>query len=505
MIKIFKTEDIKHLDALTMEKEPVSSFDLMKRAVKNMMDEMLPLVTRDTSFTLLAGPGNNGGDALVLARNLLILGFHTEVFLFNPKNKLSTDCYSALNEFETAGGNVTIVCNDFNPNITHNTIVIDGLFGSGLSRPLDGIYAQAVQTINCINAVQVWAIDIPSGLMGEDNSQNTSGYIIKATHTFTFQQPKLAFLLPENETYIGSLHVIDIKIHPEAIEQTPTNLFLTTAEDIKLHHRKKFSHKGSFGHALLVAGKYGMAGAAILAAKSCLKTGCGLISVHAPSKLVNIIQISFPEAILDIDDDENEISSIKSVNKYSAIGIGPGIGTGEKTAMALEKLLNTLENKHIVLDADALNIIANNKHLITKLPPETIITPHPKEFDRLCGTSHNGYERLHKAISFSANHQLIIVLKGAYSAVVFPNKKVYFNTTGNNGMATAGSGDVLTGIILSLLTQNYTPQQAALYGTYIHGLAGDLYANEISEESLLASDIFSHIGLAIKSIKAKQN
>lgn len=498
-MKIFKTTQIKELDAYTITHEPISSYNLMNRAVRCLVDELLHYLDREQHVVILAGPGNNGGDALVLARTLTYFNQPQTIYLFD-NGKVSDDCQHAKRDAEKCGLSIVHNCEPEEINIPENAVVIDGLFGAGLSRPLEGKYLSIVKHINASSAL-VYAIDIPSGLFGEDNRNNNTDGIIKANHTFTFQQPKLSFFFADTAKFAGEVHCLDIGLHPEAISNTITEYELTDAHNIHLMPREKFSHKGTYGHGLLIAGKYGMAGAAVLSTRSALRIGIGLITTHIPSLLYEILQLSVPEAIVDLDTDSEVFTGVKSFSNYSAIGIGPGLGVSIKTYNGFKQLLEGKPTAPMVVDADALNLIARHCDLLELLPAKTIITPHPKEFDRLAGNSQNAFERFEKSRELAARYNIIVVLKGAHTSIAFPNGKVNINSTGNPGMATAGSGDVLTGIILSLLAQNYTPEEAAIIGVYLHGLAGDKAAQIKTEEALIASDIIKFLPEAIKASK----
>lgn len=501
-MKIFQTNLIKQIDALTAQYEPILSYHLMERASKALFEELLSTAADDTSFCVVAGSGNNGGDALVVARLLLLIGRPVSVFLVNPKNKLSPDCQSALSDLTARfPASVREIVSVDQLSISEDW-VIDGLFGSGLNRPLSGVYADIVKRINECGKFVV-SIDLPSGLFGEDNSSNDVESIVRANRTLTFQFLKLSFLLPENEAYVGDVKVLDIQLHPRAIAETVSPYHLTGESDVKplLRRRGKFSHKGTCGHALLIAGSRRMTGAAILASRSALRTGCGLLSVQVPGSCREVLQMSVPEAIVGTDESDECFSSVPDCSKYTSIGVGPGLGTAVASQLALEGLLKCAKDKPLVMDADALNIMGQNPALWNLLPPKTILTPHPKEFERICGEKTSGVKRWEKQIELSISRQVIIVLKGAYTSISFPDGTLHFNTTGNPGMATAGSGDVLTGIILSLLAQGYEPEKAALLGVWLHGRAGDLALGEQSVESLIAGDLVSHIGGAFNSLR----
>lgn len=502
-MKIFTSSQIKDLDRYTIENEPIESINLMERAARAITHAITMLWTKYTHVVVFAGPGNNGGDALAVARMLAEQGYEVEAYLFNISSHLSADC--AVNRDRLAQTkkieNFVEVTQEFNPpQLDENTLIIDGLFGSGLNKPLAGGFASLVKYINASTA-KVVSIDVPSGLMAEDNSFNISANIIRADHTLTLQQPKLAFLFPENQIFIGKLHILDIGISQEAIESKEAQYRIVEEKEILslLQKRNEFSHKGTMGHALLVAGCYGMAGAAVLAAKACLRSGAGKVTVHTPKKNSAILQISVPEAIVQPDSNEIIFAEPVDTEDYDAMGIGPGLGQSETTSIALIAQLRRAQCP-IVADADALNILANKRAWIQQLPKGIIMTPHPKEFDRIDGHSTNSYERISKAKALAARLQGYIILKGKYSALCMPNGKVLFNPTGNAGMATAGSGDVLTGIITSLLARGYQRHEACMLGIYIHGLAGDIAAEHIGMESLIASDIIKYLPQAFMKL-----
>lgn len=497
-MKIFSSAQIKELDAYTIENEPIASIDLMERAAKAITQAIAGRWNNTTPVTLFAGPGNNGGDALAVARLLAEKGYQTEVFLFNTEGKLSPDCQTnkALLEAMDEVAFTEVSTQFTPPHLTAEHLVVDGLFGSGLNKPLAGGFAAVVKYINASPATVV-AIDIPSGLMGEDNSENILNHIIRANYTFGLQLPKLAFLFAENAEYVGHWSLLDIGISQKIIAETEADYFLTEEKDIRplIKQRKAFFHKGHFGHAFLIAGSYGMAGASILAARACLRSGVGLLTVHAPAHNNDILQTAVPEAMVEPDIHENYFAYPTDTNDYNAVGIGPGLGVSQETEAALIDLLQTNQCP-VVLDADALNLIAKDRHVLTALPKNSILTPHPKELDRLTGKSQNSYERLAKACALAQLSNTHIVLKGHYSVLVTPAGKCYFNPTGNVGMATAGSGDVLTGIILALLAQGYTGEEAAKTGVYIHGKAGDLAMRKYGTIGLNAGDIIEYLPTA---------
>ena len=501
-MKFFTTSQIRQLDQLTIEHEPVTSIELMERAANALYYSFTGNYAYLAPICILAGPGNNGGDALALARLLLNARHEVKVCLIYT-DTLSADCDTNLQRLKSDFPESLAEFNErfVPPEISEKTIIIDGLFGSGLSRPLTGIFAEAVQWINH-SGCKVVSIDIPSGLSGEENRLTDKSVIVKAELTLSLQFPKLSFLIAENDPYVGSWEVLDIGIHPDAIKGTPSNLFYLEVKDIAIlfKDRHKFSHKGTFGHALVVSGSKGMAGASVLSSRAALRAGAGLVTVQGPSCNRNIVQTACPEVLFLSDISEDFISHIDILENYKAIAIGPGIGTHHVTAEMLSNFLIQLDNPCII-DADALNIISQNKDLLHYIPVNSILTPHPKEFDRLFGSNNTSYERMMIAHQASKVYGVIIILKTAHTMIALPDGSMYFNSTGNSGMATAGSGDVLTGILVGLLAQGYLPETAAKIGVFLHGHAGDLALTTQTAESLIAGDIVEEIGEAYRSIR----
>ena len=491
-MKIFQCNKIKELDQYTIEHEPIRSIDLMERAATALTDAIVGRWSVDTPFVVFAGQGNNGGDALAVARMLTEKGYDVETFLFNTSNQLSEDCTTNRDRLMNIEGVKFVeVTKQFQiPQLTFNHVVIDGLFGTGLNKPLTGGYAGLVKFINSSDATVV-SLDVPSGLNGDGiQFEVYPPIVVKADLTLTLQRPKLAFFFAENAEYVGTYDVLDISLSKEGMDKMYTPFSLVEENDVAdlVKPRGKFAHKGDFGHALLVAGSYGMAGASIMAAKACLKSGVGLLTVHTPSLNLPILQTVVPEAMVESDMNELYFSTPMSIEKYDAIAMGPGLGQREETVEAFLLQLEECQSP-LVLDADALNILSENKEYLKKLPANSILTPHPKELERLVGTCSSSAERLHKTIELSVSTHAYIVLKGAYSAVISPDGSCVFNTTGNAGMATGGSGDVLTGIMLALLAQGYTAEETATLATYLHGLAGDIAAEKLGMVSMTAMDI----------------
>lgn len=503
-MKIFTNTQIHELDQYTIEHEPISSVDLMERAAKAITRTISEQWSNSTPVVVFAGPGNNGGDALAVARMLAESNYHVSVYLFNISSHLSADCATnrqRLRDSKQVKAFIEVTQEFEPPQLEADTLVVDGLFGSGLNKPLAGGFASLVKYINA-SPSQVVSIDLPSGLMSEDNTYNVRSNIIRADLTLTLQQPKLAFFFPENQAYIGRLRVLDIRLSEEGIQKIDAQYNIIEENEIRplLMERDRFAHKGNMGNALLIAGSYGMGGAAVLATKACLRAGAGKVTIHSPKRNNMILQISVPEAVVHLDQEETIFSEAIDTEDYQALGIGPGLGQSETTAIALIAQLRRTQCPTVV-DADALNMLANHRAWLMQLPKGLIFTPHPKEFDRLEGHSADSYERLTKARELAERLQGYVILKGHHSALCCPDGHVTFNSTGNAGMATAGSGDVLTGIITALLARGYQQKEACLIGMYLHGLAGDIAARNLGMESLIASDIIQYLPQAFLKIK----
>ena len=506
MRKILTSKQMHEVDAYTVKSEQISSLDLMERASKTVADVIMDLFGTDRRMFVFAGPGCNGGDALAVSRMLAHSAYEVHVFLFNPKGRLADDCRTNMERLLLMD-NVDFheVTSEFTPPALSATdVVVDGLFGTGLSAPLSGFFANLVHVINA-SASTVVSIDVPSGLMTEDNSSNNLSHVVRADMTLTFQLEKLSYLFAENESFVGGLRVLDIGLVDPDCNATSTPYYIYERKDAEetLKRRSKFAHKGTFGHACLIAGKKGMAGAAVMAAKSCMRSGVGKLTVHTNADNLFPLQCVVPEAILDIEEAVFFSSPFLS-SHYDALAIGPGLGTSDITKSAMAQQMVSF-NTPMVLDADALNILSANPQLIKSVPQDSILTPHKKELAGLIGKTSNSFEELQLTRELARNNGFYIIIKGAYSATVTPEGNVFYNTTGNAGMATAGSGDVLTGVILALLAQGYTSLQAATLGVFLHGSAGDLAAEALSEEGMTATDIIEYLPLAFKSLKKRNN
>lgn len=501
-MKIFPVDKIREADQFTIENEPIKSIDLMERAASKCYKWIKPRIEKNSQIKIVVGPGNNGGDGLVLAQLFSKTKVPVEVIIIRFTEKESADFATNLKRFKSKE-NVKITelrPDDTVPDFYENDVVIDAIFGSGLSKPVKGFIADVINSVNRSTA-KVISIDIPSGLFADKTSIGYENTIIKADYTLTFQFPKLAFFLPENDQYVGNWFVIPIGLHKDFIDQTNVSNYYVEKTRVKdlLRPRNRFQHKGNFGHGLLIAGSYGKVGAAVLAAEASLRAGAGLIHCHLPKKGYEIMQITNPEVMISVDDSDDHFSYLPELSNYNAIAVGPGLGMEEETMKAL-KLLIQNTSVPVIFDADAINILAENKTWLSFIPSGSIFTPHPKEFERLAGKWSNDFEKLEMQKEFAFKYQCYVVLKGAYTTVATPEGRIYFNSTGNPGMATAGSGDVLTGILLGLLAQNYSSIEAALTGVYLHGLAGDIAAKRFSQPAMIAGDIITNMGKAYKSI-----
>ncbi len=501
-MKILSAEEIRAWDQYTIEQEPILSIELMERASAQCVDWLLNKFPAVQSFAIFCGKGNNGGDGLAIARMLVEKQYNVSVHILEFGHLGTADFQTNLARLHQLSFSEIYFIQSAETfhSLPDDTIVIDALFGSGLNRKLDGVTAALVEHLNA-SAHTIVSIDIASGLFVDRSSKGNTA--IEADYTISFQCYKPAFLFAENENWLGEIHILDIGLHPGFLSTVETNFELTDFELTRSIYkpRRDFGHKGNFGHALLIAGSYGKMGAALLAAKACLRSGAGLVSCHIPQCGYQIMQTAFPEAMVSVDENAEVVSKLNSdLLTYKAIGIGPGLGTAGETKMALQSLLQSYKSP-LVLDADALNIIAADNVLLSQLPAGSVLTPHPKEFERLFGTSANDFERVLLCLEKAKQFNVIIILKGHHSFIATPQGKGYFNSTGNAGMATGGSGDVLTGLLTGLLAQGYSATETALLGVYLHGLAGDIAARQHSREALIASDIIDHIGDAFLQLQ----
>ncbi|MBL0745382.1 NAD(P)H-hydrate dehydratase [Chryseolinea sp. Jin1] len=497
-MKIITAQQTKALDAHTIAHEPIASIDLMERACRAFVTWFTQRFDNSHTVGIVCGTGNNGGDGLGIARLLQGWNYAVTVWIVRGSVAESNDFKTNLERLKNTRIKILEIteapeCSVF----AGSDVLLDAVFGSGLSRPPEGVYERVITCINA-TATRRIAVDIPSGLMAD---QPTTGACVEAHATVTFQLPKLSFLFPSSHRFVGDWAVVDIGLNKNFIRELPGDHFLLQQKDVRKQVKKRstFDHKGTYGHALLVAGARGKMGAAVLSSRAALRSGVGLLTVHVPQTGVDILQTAVPEAMLSIDAHSDFYTALETADRFTAVGIGPGLGKSPETVKALKKLLENFQHP-MVLDADSLNILAENRELLHLVPPGCILTPHPKEFERIVGSWQTDFERLQKQKQLAAQLNGVVVLKGAYSSIVGPDGKVYFNPTGNPGMATGGSGDVLTGILTGLLAQGYATLAAAQVGVYLHGLTGDLAAGEKGMNSLIASDLIDFLPEAYRRL-----
>lgn len=503
-MKIFTNENIQLIDRITIEKEGVSAHDLVERVADGVMSELAQRWRPTRSTLVFAGPGNNGADALAVSRRLYEQGFRPEIYLFNiGGNRLSAECRRSRDVLVSSCPDVVlheISTNLIFPEISSSTQVLDGLFGSGLRDGISGGFRELVRMINESGAYVV-SIDMPSGLFADWNPNLVARDVIHARLTVCVQLPRIAYFMADNAPLVGEWKCINIGLSSSAIHATSTPYHLVESGEVKrlLRVRPEFCSKADFGSACLVAGRYGMMGAAVLACRGAIRSGAGKVTLHSPQCAFEVIQSAVPEVLFSPDKDKLMLSDVALEYEYQSIAIGPGIGTHDTTVRALESFLKSA-SRPVILDADALNCMALNPSMLNHLPVLSVLTPHAGEFDRLFGEQPTAETRLLKALEVSRYYNILILLKGRYTALVRPDGKVYFNSSGTPAMATAGSGDVLTGVIAGLMAQGYKPEVAALIGAYVHGRAGEIAAEEQGEYGVIASDIAANIGKAIKQI-----
>jgi len=499
-MKILGAELIRAADKYTIENEPIKSIDLMERASKAFVSWFESNFNREKRVVIFCGTGNNGGDGLAIARILSFRKWKVSTFIVKKSAKKSKDFtinYLRLAEVREVD-NIEST-KDLNVDLRENDIVIDAIFGSGLVREVKGIYADTIKYINDSGA-SIISVDVPSGLFIEAISPNKS--LIRADQVLSFQLPKLGFLIPENKEYVKNWSIADIGLDKQFINSQESNyeyIDHILAKNL-LKSRNKFAHKTEFGRILLMSGSYGKMGACVLCTKASIRAGAGLVTAHIPKCGYDILQTTVPEVMTSTDFEKRYLTGIPDLKSYDAIGIGPGIDQHIDTYEVIAQLLEKYK-KPIVFDADAINIISDEQSFMKQIPEGSILTPHPGEFKRLVGFWNDDFERLEQQIEISKEYKIYIVLKGAHTSISTPEGKVFFNSTGNPGMATGGSGDVLTGIITALLGQNYSSEHAAILGVYLHGLAADLAVGIIGEESLIASDIIDYLPKAFIELK----
>ncbi|MBU3823117.1 NAD(P)H-hydrate dehydratase [Flavobacteriaceae bacterium XHP0103] len=496
-MKIFSKEQIYEADKLTVERQEISSAELMERAGTQIFNWMhLRMQGAQVPIHIFCGIGNNGGDGLVLGRQLILDGYNVYVYIVNYSDKRSKDFLVNYDRIKNVTKDWPVLLdseNDF-PEINPDDIIVDAVFGIGLNRPVADWVKSLFQHFKESKAFTL-SIDIPSGLQTDVVPKDENG-VVWANYTLSFATPKLVFFLPDTSKYTQQWEVLDIGLDNDFLFTTTTEADLIGKNEVLTMYmpREKFSHKGNYGHSLIVGGSYGKIGAVVLASKAALSAGAGLVTAYIPKCGYTVLQSAVPEAMVITDVKEEIISNVEFNIQPNVIGFGVGVGTVGKTVEAFERFLKT-NTLPLVIDADGLNILAENKALMKLLPKDSVLTPHPKELERLIGAWKDDFDKLEKAKAFSKKYQLVLVIKGANTMTLYQDK-LYINTTGNPGMATAGSGDVLTGIIVGLISQGYNPLIATVFGVYLHGKSADIAIEDYGYQSLLASHIIEYLGAA---------
>jgi NAD(P)H-hydrate epimerase len=496
LIPILSADQVRAADAFTIKNEPITSLDLMERASEAAAARLMSLdLDAEVNYHVFCGIGNNGGDGLAIARILHTNGFEVNVYLVNDGAQLAPDAAANMERLINESNVPLNFIHDVSswPEMEASDIIIDALLGTGVNRNVSGLLLDAITKINGCENFTV-SIDIPSGLLAD---ATTLGAAVAADLTISFSYPKLAFLMPQNAGYVKDWLTVDIHLDLSFLDEKSVSKYYLNEFFVNslLRLKEKYGHKGTFGHACIIAGSKGKLGAAVLAGKACMRTGNGLTTIHIPARGEMLLHHSLPEALIDLDRDEDRFTDIDEPNKYSVIGIGPGIGTEHESKLAIKRLLEEYQ-KPMVWDADAINILAQDTNLLLKLQKGSVLTPHVKEFERLVGSCNDDFERHEKQIAFAKKYLVTVVLKGAHTAIVTPDGTAYFNSTGNPGMAKGGSGDVLTGMITSLMAQGYTAEESAIMGVYYHGKAGDIARADYGEQAMLPTDLIDAIGLA---------
>lgn len=489
-MKILNAHQLKIADAETIVAQQISEEQFMERASLVFSRWFNKHFKNFNTVYIFCGPGNNGGDGFCIARHLFQKGHHVNVIICQETKNPSVSYSLNLERLKKLNISHKNYSGHF-PQTTKQDIIIDAILGYGLNREPQGILSEIIQQINFSEARKI-SVDVPSGFFMD---KQITAHCVHADFAFSFHSPKLGFLFPENQTYLGKWEYAPIGLSETSINKLHSEINFLTRADIKplLIKRNLFDHKGKFGHALVIAGSIEMSGAAALCGKSCLVTGAGLVTISSAKSVEQIHELMYLSQ-------ENLITAL-TLNKFNALCIGPGLGINTSSILFLETVLQYFHHP-IVIDADALNIISENKQLLNQIHPQSILTPHPKEFERLFGKTENSYELLALQKEMSIKYQIYIVLKRAYTCISCPDGTVYFNSTGNPGMATAGSGDVLTGMITSFIAQNYTPLNATLIATFLHGLSADL-AMKPYQQNIIASDIISSIQNAIIHVQSE--
>ena len=491
--KLFNAKQIKQIDSQTIKIQNISSEQLMERAATVLFHQLKPLLSKDNSIYIFCGKGNNGGDGLVLARLLYLNDYTVKCFAVPFSPKASPDYEINLNKLKRYNFSVEKFNPENPPSIHPDDVIIDAIFGTGLSRPAEGIAGETIAFINKTGA-KVYSVDVPSGLY-VDTSNRPGDRIVKVHKVFTFQFPKISFFYPENYLYVPDFQVLDIGLEQQVMDSMPVEHFMITPGVKRmLKKRNPTAHKYRFGSALIIGGSKGMTGAPVMAGKAALRVGAGLVANCIPEAGYTISQTYVPE-VISYTCGKNYLKRIVQKRKFDAIGIGMGLGTHKATQKAFKQFIKT-NKQACVIDADALNILSKHPKWLRYLNNNYILTPHTGEFKRLAGDWKNDHSKLLKLRELAQKNQAIVVLKGAYTTIS-DGKFYYINPIANPALATAGSGDVLTGIITGLLAQAYQPLEAALLGVYIHSAVAQNYVKKHPDYSMIATDIIEGLKMSI--------
>ena len=503
-MKIFSKEHIYEADKVTVEKQNITSTDLMERAGVQIFNWLhARMQGAQVPIHVFCGIGNNGGDGLVISRHLVTHGYNVKTYVVNCSDKRSKDFLINYDRIKnvTKDWPILLSCKEDFPAIHQDDIIVDAVFGIGLNRAADDWVKSLFQHFGASKAF-VLSVDIPSGLYPDKVPEDENG-VVWADFTLSFQTPKLIFFLPDTAKFSIQWEILDIGLDPEFLLSTETDVELIGKYEVLPIYkpREKFDHKGTYGHSLIIGGSYGKIGSVVLASKAALTVGAGLVSAFIPKCGYSVLQSSFPEAMVITDAQQELISNIKLDFEPTVVGLGIGLGTNAKTVNAFESFLMTNKSP-LVIDADGINILSKKKTLLKLLPENTVLTPHPKELERLIGKWRDDFNKLERTKALSKKHKIIVVVKGFNTTIVF-GEKLFINTTGNPGLATAGSGDVLTGMITGLISQGYDPLNAAIFGVYLHGKAADLAIEEYGYQSLIASNVIDYIKNAYLDLFSK--
>ncbi len=492
-MKLFTSDQIRAIEQTSIAEGCYSSLELMDRAASAFVSWFKTKVSTDCAVSVFCGNGNNGADGLVIGDKLVQYGYRVRIFVVD-KSGGSREFAFHLNRLEK---NLSFSIEKYQANKTFrfepSEVIIDALLGSGLNRPAGPPYSDILELINS-SKKRVYAVDIPSGLPGEGLS---IGPTVRATATYSFEFPRLTFFSKEGRAVCGEWTFRTIGLSRKHIQGTPSGFHLITNRFVSefFNPRQPYAHKGNFGHVHLFAGTTGMAGAGILSGRATLRSGAGLCSVTSSADNRVVFQTAAPEIM--VNGTMEEMQAIDLVSK--TVAIGPGLGTDPVSEQLLRHVLKTVD-RPMVIDADAINLLSMHRELIDQVPDKSILTPHPGEFKRLVGDYSDSIQRMKKQVEFAREKNLIVVLKDHNTIITTPDNQVYYNATGNPGMATGGSGDVLTGVIAGLLAQWADPVKASLAGVYLHGLAGDLAMCQKGEMAMTAGDIIEMLPLSIMKL-----